>query len=215
MNLFLQVQYQTLYRNGPLIRQKLPVRTRLHLRHAARLLRRGGLVAHQTGTLPGVAALPNHPDAAVRLCRFKQRHGPFLLLADTPRTATSLAVYLPPALRRAMRSAWPGPVSFVIPAAGASMARLSRICYTGCSIAVRVDADPTCRYLAWLCGGLLISSSLNRRNQSVRLPDRRLRMRWHRHLVAQISSGAGSGNPSSLLKWSGSRLHALRAPTPD
>jgi L-threonylcarbamoyladenylate synthase len=203
-----------LYRNGLFIRQKMPVCQKLHLRRAACLLRRGGLVAHHTGTLPGVAAMPYHPAAAVRLCRFKQRRGPFLLLADSPRTAISLAAYLPPVLRRAMRSVWPGPVTFVVPAAGASAERLSSICFTGRSIAVRVDADPACRYLARLCGGLLVSSSLNRRNQPVRLPDRRLRMRWHRHLAAQISSGGGSGNASSLLKWSGSRLHVLRGPAP-
>lgn len=188
------------------------MRLKLQLLHTSQLLRHGGLVAHRTGTLPGVAAMPDHPSAVVRLCRFKQRRGPFLLLADTPRTAFSLAVYLPPVLRRATQQAWPGPVTFIVPAAGLSTARISSACFNGRDIAVRVDADPACRYLAQLCGGLMISSSLNRRGQSVRLPDRRLRMRWHRHIVAQVSSGSGSGSPSALLKWSGSRLRVLRAP---
>jgi len=64
--------------------------------------------------------------------------------------------------------------------------------------------------LAKLVGGFLISSSLNRKDQSVQRPDRRLRMRWQRHLGAQFSSVAGSGNASSLLKWTGSRLLSLR-----
>jgi len=79
---------------------------------------------------------------------------------------------------------------------------------------MRVDADPACRYLAHLVGGLLISSSLNRRNQSVQEPGRRLRMRWERHIGAQISLGESRGNASSLLKWKGSRLHVLRGSMP-
>jgi tRNA A37 threonylcarbamoyladenosine synthetase subunit TsaC/SUA5/YrdC len=84
----------------------------------------------------------------------------------------------------------------------------------GRAIAVRVDADPACRYLAHLSGGLLISSSLNRKQQPVQAPSRRLRMRWHRHLSAQIGFGDSSGCASSLLKWSGAKLHVLRGSMP-
>jgi len=184
------------------------------LLHIARLLRRGVLIAHRTGTLPGVAALATNQAASRRLCAFKQRRGPFLLLADSVRSALGLSIYLPTALRRAMHQAWPGPNTFIIPSAGPRASKVSSVCFSRRSIAVRVDADPACRYLAHLVGGLLISSSLNRKNQSVQEPDRCLRMRWHRHLGAQISLGQSGGCASSLLKWSGSRLHVLRGSMP-
>ena len=193
-------------------RQRLPVRDKLLLLRLARLLRQGSLLAHNTGTLPGIAAAANHRKAAIRLCRFKQRKGPFLLLADSLRTALGLSIYLPGKLRRAMLEAWPGPTTFILLSAGAHAKNISSACFSGRSIAVRVDADPACRYLAKLVGGLLISSSLNRKDQAVQRPNRRLRMRWQRHLGGQFSSLAGSGKASLLLKWSGSRLLSLRQP---
>jgi len=190
----------------------LPVQNKLHLLRIAHLMRQGSLLAHNTGTLPGIAAVAGHSKAAIRLCRFKQRKGPFLLLADSQHTAMGLSVYLPGKLRRAMLEAWPGPTTFILPSAGAHANNMAPSCFSGRSIAVRVDADPACRYLAKLVGGLLISSSLNRKNQAVQRPGRQLRMRWQRHLDAQYSYFAGSGKASSLLKWTGSRLLSLRQP---
>ena len=190
----------------------LPVRDKLRLLHIARLLRQGSLLAHNTGTLPGIAAAAGHRKAAIRLSRFKQRKGPFLLLADSQHTALDLCIYLPNKLRRAMLESWPGPTTFILPSAGADAKNISLACFSGRNIAVRVDADVACRYLAKLVGGFLISSSLNRKDLPVQRPDHRLRMRWQRHLGAQFSSLAGSGNASSLLKWTGSRLLSLRQP---
>lgn len=181
------------------------------------MLQRGGLIAHHTGTLPGIAALPTHRAAVRRLSRFKQRPGPFLLLADSQHTAASLSTRLSQGLRQAMRQCWPGPVSFILPSARTSRRRLAPACYAGRNIAVRVDADAACRHLARLCGGLLISSSLNRRSEPVQQPSRRLRMRWHRHLAGCISDASrkGEGRASSLLQWRGGRLHALRGSLPE
>ncbi|OIO68974.1 MAG: hypothetical protein AUJ58_07270 [Zetaproteobacteria bacterium CG1_02_55_237] len=182
-------------------------------------MRRGGLIAHHTGTLPGVAAVARNQAAARQLCNFKQRRGPFLLLADSVHSALGLCIHLPSALRKTMSQAWPGPATFIVPAAGADATDITPACFGGRTIggraiAIRVDADLACRYLAHLVGGLLISSSLNRKKQPVQAPSRRLRMRWHRHLNAQISFGDSSGCASSLLKWSSAHLHILRGSMP-
>jgi len=112
-----------------------------------------------------------------------------------------------------MRQLWPGPATIIVPSAGA-MHGLSPACFAGRSVAVRVDADIACRYLAKLCGGLLISSSLNRKSDPVQQPGRRLRIRWHRHLAGSLGFGGGSGNASCLLKWQGSTLKVLRGVMP-
>ncbi|MDQ6966090.1 MAG: Sua5/YciO/YrdC/YwlC family protein [Mariprofundaceae bacterium] len=176
-------------------------------------MKQGGLIAHHTGTLSGIAAVPTHARAVKRLCRFKQRRGPFLLLADSQKTVNRLCTRLPSGLRRSMHQLWPGPATFIVPSFKAT-GGLNPACFTGRSVAVRVDADIACRYLAKLCGGLLISSSLNRKSNPVQQPDRRLRMRWHRHLAGNLGFGGGRGSASCLLKWQGSTLAVLRGAIP-
>jgi len=154
------------------------------------------VIAHATATLPGVAAAPQSPEAVRRLIHFKQRSGPFLLLADSASRALSLARYRSPALRRLARSSWPGPVTLVF----AGKPGLPPCCYFRGKLAVRVDAAPQARQLAAACGGLLISSSLNRRGGESQQPDFRLQMRAHRHLHGRLIGVDASGKPSSVLR---------------
>ncbi|MDQ6973225.1 MAG: Sua5/YciO/YrdC/YwlC family protein, partial [Mariprofundaceae bacterium] len=186
-------------------------RQKLRLLHIAEILRGGGLLAHDTATLPGIAAVPKHSAAVARLCRFKQRSGPFVLLADSMHSALRPLIHLPCSLRKAMQQTWPGPTTFIINSRTDGFPGIAGACFSGRSLALRVDADPACRYLARLCGGLLISSSLNRRNQAVQAPNRTLRIRWHRHFDAQFATRAGSGRASRLLKLKGSALLELRS----
>ncbi len=60
----------------------------------------------------------------------------------------------------------------------------------------------------------MLSSSLNKRKQAIRIPSRHLRMRWHRyvHTVIAPSPGENSGGPSRLLLWKHGHFHSLRAP---
>ena len=186
----------------------LKIRDKIRLLRAARLLYRGQLIAHPTGTIPGVAANPFSAAAMQRLARFKQRNGPFLLLADSMATAMKLAVWLPISLRREMRAAWPGGVTLVFPARPRKASGLNRSCYEGRRVAVRVDADAGCRFLAGACGGLLASSSLNRRRQPPQTPNRRLRLR---RLIRHIVLGASTaGSPSEIRLWQAGRIRVLR-----
>jgi len=149
------------------------------------LLRRGGLVAHQTGTLPGAAAMATSRHGLAAMQQFKQRQGPFLLLADSNSTALSLARYITQALRRTARESWPGGVTLVFPARPG----LAPACYQKSELAVRVDGDNEVRRLARLCGGLLLSSSLNRRGRQTATPGFACHMRHHRHLLGRIGAG--------------------------
>ncbi len=179
---------------------------KLRLLRLARLLRHGRLVAHNTATLPGVAAHPESPVAIRRLQRFKQRRGPFLLLADSAASAAAICRWLSPMLRRAMRTCWPGRTTLIV----SSRPRLPDSCRARGQTAVRVDASPAARYLAYLCGGLIISSSLNRSGQPPTRPSHTLRMRWRHHLSACDAGGMADGRPSTLLRLSGTRHERLR-----
>ena len=172
------------------------IQNKLAALRAATVLHRGGIIAHHTATLPGVAASPRQAGSVNKLVSFKQRHGPFLLLADSLRSATALIRFYSPHLRRLIRESWPGPVTLIVPAKPG----LNPICYRQSRVAVRVDASLQTRQLAAASGGLILSSSLNRRGGSTAKPERRLRMRWHRHLDTVLQGPAGTGKASVLLR---------------
>ncbi len=163
---------------------------------AATLLKRGGLLAHHTATLPGIAALPDHKSAYMRLRRFKQRQAPFLLIADSPSTALRLTRFYTSALRRLIRNGWPASTTLLIPARHG----LPSACYQKGLVAIRVDASPQTRKLARHCGGLLLSSSLNRKGGDPAKPGRVLQMRWHRWLNGRLKNHPGSGKASTLIR---------------
>jgi len=142
------------------------------------VLQQGGLIAHQTATVAGVAAHPKQTRAIKKLQRFKQRQGPFLLLADSSSTALKQAVYISHHLRKLAQKSWPGAVTLAFPA----RMQLHQACYKQKKIAVRVDADQETRRLAFLCGGLLLSSSFNRRGMATMPLTEPCRWRYSRHL---------------------------------
>ena len=145
-----------------------------------------------------------------RLQRFKQRKAPFLLLADSVHTALQQAVYISPHLRRLAKQSWVGTTTLVFPA----KQRLHTACYHRGCIAIRVDADVETRRLAKLSGGLLLSSSLNRKHQDVVLPSLKQRYRWHRHVSGTLSNSQSSTQaeaaPSSIYKIVGAKAIQLR-----
>ncbi len=159
-------------------------------------MRRGHLIAHPTGTLPGIAGLPHSMTAIRSMQRFKQRQGPFLLLADSTRTALSLARFITPHLRQTARSAWPGSMTLVFPARPG----LPKACYQRSELAVRVDSDPSVRQLAKASGGLLLSSSLNRKGEAAAMPGLGHRMRHHRHIRGYISGPKVHGKASTVMR---------------
>lgn len=173
----------------------------------ARVLRQGGCIAHATATLPGIAADPKSKQAVQRLQCFKQRQGPFLMLADSVATALRQARYISPVLRKTARSVWPGPVTLIIPAKPG----LHQACYKQASLAIRVDASETTRVLAKGCGGLLLSSSLNRKKKKTNLPDRKTQLRFAPFLSARLSYDHSSGKASQIMRVWRNRCTVLRA----
>jgi len=163
---------------------------------AALLLKQGGLLAHHTHTLAGVAANPRSATSIKRLCRFKQRQGPFLLLADSLKTAMQQVRFFSPALRKLIKKSWPGPVTIIIPARPG----LPKQCYAGKSIAIRVDTSLQTRQLAKASGGLLLSSSLNRKGGKTSIPELKNRYRLHRHLNYHLSGQPGTGKASTIMR---------------
>lgn len=130
---------------------------RLH--RAARLLRAGGLVAHPTEGVWGLACDPLLPVAVLRLLAAKRRDPAkgLILIAHEFAALRPFLEATPDQIERA-RADWPGPVTWLLPAAPNVPWWL-----TGDhdSLAVRVTAHPTAATLCRAFGGPLVSTSAN------------------------------------------------------
>lgn len=185
----------------------MSVSAKLKTLKAGQLLRAGGLLAHPTSTVAGIAASAYSSKGIKLAQRFKQRRGPFLLLADSITTALKQAVVMTPTLRKLARQSWPGAVTLVFPA----KQTLHQACYYQGLIAIRVDEDVETRRLAKSCGGLLLSSSLNRKGKPVEEPNHKLKYRWKRHVSIVIpTQWQGLGKASRMFRVSGNKIQQLR-----
>ncbi|MDQ6975363.1 MAG: Sua5/YciO/YrdC/YwlC family protein [Mariprofundaceae bacterium] len=171
---------------------------------ATRSLIKGDLLAHQTATIAGVVASLG---AVTALQRFKQRQGPFLLLAASIGVALKLSRFRSKTLQNMAASHWPGPVTLVFSARKG----LPAACYHRGTIAVRVDASPEVRCLAKEMGGVIVSSSLNRRKRATLPANRNTHLRLSRWLNGRIkSSHKGSGKASAIFLIKGKKIKKLR-----
>lgn len=179
----------------------------VQVRRASRLLALGGVVAHATEAVIGLAADAFNQDAVGRVRRLKRRTRakPFLVVAASLEQLLPL-VSLDGPLRREILASWPGPHTWVLPAQARAPAWLRSS--TG-HIAVRITAHPQ---MTWLCRavGPLVSTSANpagRRPASTILAARR-------YFLASVDAylaGAtgGSARPSTIRDGISGRI--LRA----
>ena len=130
---------------------------------AATVLGRGGLLAYPTEAVWGLGCDPGNEAAVLRLLQLKQRRldkGLILVAAhlDPLRRWLDLPA-LPPDRLAVVLASWPGPHTWVMPAAADAPAWI-----TGGrdSIAVRISAHPVVTALCEGFGGALVSTSANR-----------------------------------------------------
>ena len=128
---------------------------------AARVLRAGGVVAYPTEGVFGLGCDPLDPGAVQRLLDLKSRSarkGLILIAADYAQVRPFV---LPPGkqLARRLRGDWPGPVTWVLPAAPGVPGWLTGGRDT---LAVRVTGHPLAAALCRAFGRALVSTSANR-----------------------------------------------------
>lgn len=132
----------------------------MHLRRAAEIVRHGGVIAYPTEGVYGLGCDPCNEAAVRRLLAIKRRDpgaGLILLGADADQLAPFIRVEATEGER--MRAHWPGPVTFLVPAASRVPVWIRGHHAT---VAVRVSEHPLARELARLAGTPLVSTSANR-----------------------------------------------------
>jgi L-threonylcarbamoyladenylate synthase len=131
------------------------------LRRAAAVVRRGGVIAYPTEAVFGLGCDPLDRGAVARILAAKGRgadKGLILVAADVAQL-DGLVAELPAASRARILHSWPGPVTWILPAAAGVPGWL-----TGgrATLAVRVTDHPVAAALCRACGTPLVSTSANR-----------------------------------------------------
>jgi L-threonylcarbamoyladenylate synthase len=131
------------------------------LGEAARIVGRGGVVAHPTETVYGLAVDPWNAAAVARLVSFKGREGKsglIVIVADLEQARTMMSSPTPPPFELLAAGFWPGPLTLIVPAAaGAPVPVLG----PSGGIAIRLTSDPVARALIAAAGRALVSTSAN------------------------------------------------------
>jgi L-threonylcarbamoyladenylate synthase len=129
-------------------------------RHARDTVWAGGVVAYPTEAVYGLGCDPLAVTAIERILTLKARDAGkgFILIASRMEQLLPFLAPLDKTLRHKLDASWPGPVTWVVPAAAAVPAWITGGRDT---LAVRVTAHPQARALCELTGMALISTSAN------------------------------------------------------
>ncbi|MCU7929565.1 MAG: Sua5/YciO/YrdC/YwlC family protein [Candidatus Thiodiazotropha sp. (ex Codakia rugifera)] len=131
-----------------------------HLRQAARVITLGGLIAYPTEAVYGLGCHPLNLEAVLRLLALKQRpmtKGLILIADRIERLQPYIGRLSKPSMARIQQS-WPGPATWLIPAADSVPNWLTGQYAT---LAVRVTDHPIAAALCHAAGTPLVSTSAN------------------------------------------------------
>lgn len=130
-----------------------------HIRQAARIALRGGVIAYPTEAVYGLGCLPWSQRAVERILRLKQRAGRrgLILIASSIEQIEPLVRFVGVDRDRVLGT-WPGPVTWILPASRWVPAWVRG---EGGDVAIRVTAFEPARELCDLAGPL-VSTSANR-----------------------------------------------------
>lgn len=163
------------------------------IRKAAATLRAGGLVAYPTEGVWGLGCDPLDPDAVARLLLLKTRSASagLILIAATRNQLDPWLDRIDAALRRKVMATWPGPVTWLLPAAEWVPHWITGGRET---LAVRVTAHAQSAALCRAAGGPIVSTSANRRGRPPAHSAVQVR-RWFGGELDFILGGATGGLP--------------------
>ena len=134
--------------------------SRLHLDLACHALAAGGVIAYPTEAVWGLGCEPLNRHACKRVLSLKRRAvgKGFILIASDFAQAEPFLASLPRARLKPVLASWPGPVTWLLPAASWVPAHLTGAHDT---LAIRVTAHPVARALCQQYGGPIVSTSAN------------------------------------------------------
>lgn len=169
-------------------------------------LRRGRIVAHPAESMYGLGVAAADAEAVGRLRALKGSTSGrgFIVLVDDLRRVRSLARWTEAG--RAVASAWPAPLTIVLPARPGVPAAAA-----DGTVAVRLSADEGLRRLAAAAGGAVISTSANRAGGAPARTAAEVRLLFGEEIGLIIDGGRRDGPPSTVVDATGVRPRLVRA----
>jgi L-threonylcarbamoyladenylate synthase len=165
------------------------------LQRAARILKRGGIVAYATEHCFGFGCDPFNRNAVLRLLRLKRRpvrKGLIVLAADTGQLAPYL-VDIP----AQVAASWPGPHTWLLrPRPGAP----GWIAGRHAKIAVRVTAHAQAAALCQAAGMAIVSTSANRAGESPARTDREVIRRFGKLVDYVLRGSVGAARKPTPIR---------------
>lgn len=135
------------------------------LYNAARWIKTGGVIAYPTEAVYGLGCDPANRTAVERLLSLKNRpvDKGLILIASSQEQLGKWLQDIPANWQKRLDRSWPGPVTWLVPAASGCPEWL-----TGkhATLAVRVTAHPLVRQLCGFLDSAIVSTSANRSGQS-------------------------------------------------
>lgn len=167
---------------------------------AAQILRRGGVVAHPTEAVWGLACDPFSEAAVNKMLDLKGRpveKGLILLSADVSHFAPLLAP-LSEDLQKRFLSPTARPTTWIVPDLHNKVPAWVRGKHAG--VAIRVSTHPLVKALSYYFGGAIISSSANPSGSKPAMHVRDIRRYFHNELDYVVSGAlGGAARPSQII----------------
>ncbi len=178
-------------------------------REGAKALQAGELVGFATETVYGVGAMAADPSAMERLRELKSRpKRPFSVHLGRPADAARYVANPGSRARRLMASAWPGPVTLLLPTGGAladgglQEAGLHEVLAAGGVIALRCPDEPVAQAMLSSVPGPVVASSANLTGQpSARTAEEVLKVLDGRFEVLIDSGPTRYGKDSTIVRF--------------
>lgn len=176
------------------------------LREAARCVHSGGLIAYPTEAVYGLGCDPLNEAAMANLLALKQRppeKGVILIAANFDQ----LRPYVRPLSEdrmQAVLASWPGPNTWLLPAAEGLPDWLTGSHRT---LAVRVTGHPVAAALCRACNSPLVSTSANRSGQTPARSPLQVRLKLQRGVNCIVHAPLGnSATPSTIRDAASGRV---------
>lgn len=165
------------------------------------ILRHGGIIAYPTEAVFGLGCDPQQDTAIGKLLALKLRpadKGLILIAAEERQLYPYLdQQQISEAMWQRVRASWPGPVTWLLPAA-VSVSSLLRGTHT--TLAVRVSAHPLVQALCIAFGGPLVSTSANLAGQPPARSVQEVMQQFDDQLDAVLSGATGGADRPSEIR---------------
>jgi L-threonylcarbamoyladenylate synthase len=184
------------------------------IEQAVAVLAAGGVIAHPTETVFGLAANPDSAEALERLLALKGRAESkgFILLIPSPAILSRMikpASLADPLVQALMARFWPGPLTLVLPVLASVSPLLTG--GSGC-LAVRHSSSALVGDLLTAWGGAIVSTSANRADAPVLRDHRQVRQEFVDGVGCVVSGHCSAARlPSTLLTVNAGGVRLLRS----